>query len=292
MLKGSYVALITPFNQDGGVDYDELKTLINFHVDNGTSGIVVVGTTGESATLSIYERLEVIRQSVAIANGSIPIYAGTGANSTLEAIDFTKEADKLGVSGCLSVTPYYNKPSQRGLYLHFEAIANSTKSPQILYNVPSRTGVDLLPETVGQLSEIDNICALKDSSSDMARVALTKKITPSNFSLLSGDDVTAFTFMSKGGDGVISVTANIVPNIMSSMINSFLNGDISTALECDTMLSEINRAMFLESNPIPVKWAAHKIGLIKNNVLRLPLTSLDEKYIACVSNALKVARCI
>ncbi|CAL4318525.1 4-hydroxy-tetrahydrodipicolinate synthase [Buchnera aphidicola (Pterocallis alni)] len=276
MLTGSIVALITPMDSKGNICKISLKKLITYHMQNNTKAIVTVGTTGESSTLTPEEHHYLVLQTIDFSQGKIPIIAGTGANSTGEAILLTKKIENTGIAACLTVTPYYNKPTQKGLYQHFKSIAESTNIPQILYNVPTRTGCDILPETVIKLSRIHNIIGIKEATGDLSRVYQIKKKVQKDFILLSGDDNTALDFIQLGGDGVISVTANIEAKKMATMCDLALNKDFSNARLINSELTPIHKALFLEPNPIPVKWAAWKLGLIKRNNLRLPLTQLSK----------------
>ncbi len=289
MFSGSIVALITPFDSDGEVDYASLKKLVDFHVAAGTDAIVSVGTTGESATLSIEEHVKVVSKTVEFAEGRIPVIAGTGANATHEAITFSRLFNNTGIKGCLSVTPYYNKPTQEGLYLHYKAIAEETDIPQILYNVPGRTAVDLLPETVARLSEIKVIAGLKDATGDLSRVKKHRELCRDDFVLLSGDDSTGLEFIKLGGNGVISVTNNVAAEDMAKMVHLALNGQFEEAEAINQRLMPLHKNLFVESSPIPVKWAAHQMGLIELGDLRLPLTTLTEKSQPAVVEAMKIA---
>ncbi|CAH0539053.1 4-hydroxy-tetrahydrodipicolinate synthase [Vibrio marisflavi] len=289
MFSGSIVALITPFNHDGEVDFVSLKKLVDFHVDAGTTGIVAVGTTGESATLTVEEHVKVVNKVVEFANGRVPVIAGTGANATHEAVTFSRLLNDSGIAGCLSVTPYYNKPTQEGLYQHYKAIAEVSSVPQILYNVPGRTAVDLLPETVARLSKIDNIVALKDATGDLSRIQIHRELCGEDFILLSGDDSTGLDFVKQGGQGVISVTNNIAAADMAKMMQLALDGNFEDAEIINQRLMALHKNLFIESSPIPVKWAAHQMGLIAGGDLRLPLTQLSEQAIPVVTKALSEA---
>lgn len=289
MFSGSIVALLTPFNSDGEVDYDSLKNLVEFHVESGTDGIVAVGTTGESATLTVEEHVKVVNKVVEFAAGRIQVIAGTGANATHEAVTFSRLLNDSGIDGILSVTPYYNKPTQEGLYLHYKAVAEVSEVPVILYNVPGRTVVDLLPETVARLSKIDKIVALKDATGDLERVAIHRELCDENFVLLSGDDATGLEFVRLGGDGVISVSNNIAAADMAKLFKLAKEGRFEEATEIDNRLTKLHKNLFIESSPIPVKWAAHKMGLIANGSLRLPLTELTDSAKPTVLEALNDA---
>ncbi|WP_295165266.1 4-hydroxy-tetrahydrodipicolinate synthase [uncultured Buchnera sp.] len=274
MFKGSIVALITPMDEKGQICRSSLKKLINYHIFNKTQAIVSVGTTGESATLSQEEHIHVVMLTLELSDERIPIIAGTGANATTEAISLTKRFEKSGISGCLTVTPYYNRPTQEGLYQHFKAISEHTELPQILYNVPSRTGCDLLPETVARLSQLKNIIGIKEATGDLSRINKIKELVQNDFLLISGDDATALDFMQLGGQGVISVTANIAAKEMRKMCSYALKGDFISARSVNKRLMLLHEALFIEPNPIPIKWLAKKIGLIKNDTLRLPMTPI------------------
>jgi 4-hydroxy-tetrahydrodipicolinate synthase len=288
MFRGSIVALITPMDADGGIDDASLKRLVDFHVEAGTTAIVSVGTTGESATLDESEHCRVIGLTVELAAGRIPVIAGTGANSTREAITLTRCAKACGAAAALLVTPYYNKPTQEGLYLHHKAIAEAVDLPQILYNVPGRTACDMLPDTVARLAEVDNIIGLKDATGDLKRVAQLRAGCGDGFALYSGDDATACDFMLLGGDGVISVTANLAPRLMQDMCQAALADRRREARAINQRLDALHRDLFVQSNPIPVKWAAVAMGLCGPGI-RLPLTALSEQHHARVRAALEQA---
>ncbi|VFP78046.1 4-hydroxy-tetrahydrodipicolinate synthase [Buchnera aphidicola (Cinara cuneomaculata)] len=277
MFKGSMVALITPMDNKGNICKKSLKKIINYHIDNKTNAIISVGTTGESATLTRKEHTNVIMHTLEFADEKIPIIAGTGSNATSESILLTKKLEKSGVSGCLSVTPYYNRPTQQGLYLHFKAISENTCLPQILYNVPNRTGCNLLPETIAKLSHYKNIIGLKDASGDLSRINQIKKLVKNDFLLISGDDTTALDFIQLGGIGVISVTANIAANYMTKMCTLALQGDFIKARKINQKLNLLHHLLFKETNPIPIKWATKYVGLIESDSLRLPMTPLLKK---------------
>ncbi|HDL5700335.1 TPA: 4-hydroxy-tetrahydrodipicolinate synthase [Mannheimia haemolytica] len=288
LFHGSIVALVTPMTH-GEVDYQDLKKLVEYHIQAGSHAIVSVGTTGESTTLSIDENVKVIKKTVEFADGRIPIIAGTGSNATSEAITMTKLLANSGVAGCLSVVPYYNKPTQEGMYLHYKAIAESTDLPQILYNVPGRTGSDLKPETIGRLAKIENIVAVKEATGDLSRLPLIKQLAGEDFIFLSGDDATGFESMKLGGQGVISVTNNVAAADMAKMCELALAGKFAEAEEINNRLMALHHDLFVESNPIPVKWAAYKLGLISEPNLRLPLTTLSESAQPIVLKALQQA---
>ncbi|MDV5172390.1 4-hydroxy-tetrahydrodipicolinate synthase [Photobacterium rosenbergii] len=289
MFSGSMVALITPLDEAGEVDYASLASLVEYHIAAGTDAIVAVGTTGESATLTVDEHVKVVLKTLEYAQGRIPVIAGTGANATHEAITFSKLFSGTGVAGCLTVTPYYNKPTQEGLYQHFKAIAEATDLPQILYNVPGRTAVDLLPETVARLAKIENIVGIKDATADLSRVQKTRELCGEDFIQLSGDDATGLDFVAKGGHGVISVTANVAAADMAQMFKLALSGQMDAAIDINQRLMPLHKQLFVESNPIPVKWAAHQLGLVSHGTLRLPLTELSESAQPAVAEALKDA---
>jgi 4-hydroxy-tetrahydrodipicolinate synthase len=289
MISGSIVALVTPMHSGSlKVDWDALKRLVDWHIEQGTSSIVAVGTTGESATLNVEEHAEVIRFVVEHAAGRIPVIAGTGANSTAEAIALTEGAQHAGADACLLVTPYYNKPTQEGLYQHFKAIADAVDIDQILYNVPGRTACDLLPETVLRLADVSNIIGIKEATGDMARARQLIEQCPDDFAIYSGDDHSARELMLMGGHGDISVTANVAPKMMSDMCAAALAGDAKAAEGLDKILAPVHDAMFVESNPIPVKWAVSYLGLM-DDAIRLPMTGLSEQYQPMVVEALKNA---
>lgn len=289
MITGSIVALVTPMIPDSlDVDWDALERLIEWHIEQGTHAIVAVGTTGESATLSVEEHSQVIRAVVQISKGRIAVIAGTGANCTREAIELTEAAKTAGADACLLVTPYYNKPTQEGLYQHFKAIAEAVDIAQILYNVPGRTACDMLPETVIRLSALENIVGIKEATGDLARAAELIDQAPDNFAIYSGDDHSARELILLGGHGDISVTANVAPRKMSQMCEAALAGDAEKALVIDRQLLPVHDAMFVESNPIPVKWAVSQQGMI-SDAIRLPLTQLSASNQVKVLQALKAA---
>lgn len=288
MFSGSMVALVTPMRADGSLDNDCLHKLVEFHIENGTDGIVAVGTTGESATLNVEEHCDVIRQVVEQVNGRIPVIAGTGANSTAEAIELSGYAKDLGVDAVLLVTPYYNKPTQEGLYLHYKAIAEAVDIPQILYNVPSRTACDLLPETVARLSEIENIVGIKEATGDLSRVSQIKALCGDKLELYTGEDANTVDFILAGGQGVISVTANVAPAAMHLMCKAALAGDEQQARAINSTLALLHKNLFLEANPIPVKWALAEMNMIPVGI-RLPMTVLSETYHQSVRDALNAA---
>lgn len=277
MISGSMVALATPMDAQGALDWQALTKLVDFHVQEGTSALVAVGTTGESATLNVEEHIEVIRRVVDQVNGRIPVIAGTGANCTREAVILTKNAQKVGVDACLLVTPYYNKPTQEGLYQHFKHVAEAVDIPQILYNVPGRTVCDMLADTVVRLSAIDNIVGIKEATGDISRAKDIIARVPSDFYVYSGDDATAYELMLAGGKGNISVTANIAPRAIQELCEAAMAGDAEKAKTLNDRLMPLHTNLFLEANPIPVKWALHEMGLIEAGI-RLPLTWFSEQY--------------
>ena len=285
IFKGSMVAIVTPMREDGSLDFVSLKNLIEFHIENKTDVIISVGTTGESATLDFEEHSQVIKKTIDLVDGRIPVIAGTGANSTSEAIELTKSAKKNGADGCLLVTPYYNKPTQEGLYQHYKKIADEVDIPQILYNVPGRTSVDMLPETVFRLSSHKNIIGIKEASGNKERSQSLMKSCSDNMKIFTGDDKTSMSDIADGFSGNISVTANVAPNAMHLMCKNASNGNIDKASEINAKLDILHDSLFCESNPIPVKWCLNKMGLIKKGI-RLPLTWMDSKYDNLMSEAL------
>ncbi|BBM00521.1 4-hydroxy-tetrahydrodipicolinate synthase [Microbulbifer sp. GL-2] len=288
MFTGSMVALATPMYADGSLDWDSLRNLVEWHIEQGTRALVAVGTTGESATLDVNEHIEVIRRVVDQVAGRIPVIAGTGANSTSEAIELTENAARCGADACLLVTPYYNKPTQEGLFQHYRAIAKAVAIPQILYNVPGRTAVDMLPETVQRLAAIGNIVGIKEATGDLERAKVLLDTLPEGFAVYSGDDCTAMELILLGGQGDISVTANVAPAAVAQMCEAALTGDAVTARAIDQRIQILHKALFLESNPIPVKWALREMGRIDGGI-RLPLTSLSPEHHATVREALRSA---
>jgi 4-hydroxy-tetrahydrodipicolinate synthase len=281
-LQGSFVALVTPMNSDGSLDFNALEDLIEWHIESGTNGIVAVGTTGESATVSVPEHIKIIEKTVSFSAGRVPVIAGTGANSTLEAINLTQSAASIGADYALVVTPYYNKPNQEGLFQHFSKIADSVDIPQILYNVPSRTACDLKPDTVMRLSNHSNIIGIKEAVDDKERLAELISISQSkmgqkHFSIFSGDDPTFNHFMSIGGDGVISVAANIIPRHIARICSLNLSKQFNDAIELDSNFKNLYELLFIESNPIPVKWMLHKMNKIQSGI-RLPLIHFSNDF--------------
>ncbi len=288
MFHGSMVALVTPMHADGGLDWEALERLVEFHVENGTDAIVAVGTTGESATLDEAEHCQVIRFVVEKVRGRLPVIAGTGSNSTREAIDLTRCAMEAGADACLLVTPYYNKPTQEGLYRHYKAVAEAVAIPQILYNVPGRTAVDLLPETVARLAPIANIVGIKEASGQVARVREILDRCDGALEVYSGDDALALDTVAAGGKGVISVTANVAPAAMHRAMAEALAGEMEAARRTNAPLEGLHKALFCESNPIPVKWALQRMGLIGPGI-RLPLTPLAASCHDTVLQAMEAA---
>lgn len=289
MFQGSMVALVTPMQSDGTVDDGALTQLIEFHVKNSTDAIIAVGTTGESATLNEQEHCALVKRIVELAAGRIPVIAGTGANSTVEAITLTRCAKEAGVDACLLVTPYYNKPTQEGLYLHYKAVAEAVDIPQILYNVPGRTAVDMLPETVERLSEITNIIGVKEATGDISRITDIISRCGKEFEVYSGDDATALDAILAGAKGDISVTANIAPAEMHEMCTAALNADVEKATAINKNLRGLHEKLFLESSPIPVKWALFEMGLIPAGI-RLPLTVFSGQHHDTLRQAMRQAK--
>ncbi|WP_457969862.1 4-hydroxy-tetrahydrodipicolinate synthase [Acinetobacter calcoaceticus] len=287
-IQGSIVAIVTPMLKDGGVDWKGLEKLVEWHIEQGTNSIVAVGTTGEASTLSMEEHTQVIKEIIRVANKRIPIIAGTGANSTREAIELTKAAKDLGADAALLVTPYYNKPTQEGLYQHYKAIAEAVELPLILYNVPGRTGVDLANDTAVRLAEISNIVGIKDATGDVPRGKALIDALDGKMAVYSGDDETAWELMLLGADGNISVTANVAPKAMSEVCAVAIAKDEQQAKTINNKIANLHNILFCESNPIPVKWALHEMGLIDTGI-RLPLTPLAEQYREPLRNALKDA---
>ncbi len=288
MFHGSMVALVTPMQADGALDPESLRRLVEFHIEQGSNAIVAVGTTGESATLDEQEHCRVIRQTVDFTAGRIPVIAGTGANSTTEAIGLTRCAMQAGADACLLVTPYYNKPTQEGLYLHHKAIAEAVPIPQILYNVPGRTACDMQPDTVARLAGIPNIIGIKEATGNLERAGEILAYCGDKIDLYAGDDATAMELMLMGGKGVISVTANVAPRLMREMCAAALAGDRTQASNINDRLMALHQDLFIESNPIPVKWALQQMGLIPPGI-RLPLTPLSAAAHGRVRRALQQA---
>ena len=292
MFTGSLVAVVTPMKRGVGpdtpLDVESLAHLLEYHIEQNTDGIVAVGTTGESATLMPDEHCQVIKRVVDIVNRRVPVIAGTGANSTIEAVELTAYAKEAGADACLLVTPYYNKPTQQGLYEHFRVVAERVSIPQILYNVPGRTACDMLPETVSRLAGIDNIIGIKEATGELSRVKALRDGCGDGFLLLSGDDETACDFMLMGGDGVISVTANVAPAAMHELCRLATAGHREAARALDAKLLGLHQALFLEANPIPAKWAVQRLGLVEAGI-RLPMTWLSAHYQARVEAAMRQA---
>jgi 4-hydroxy-tetrahydrodipicolinate synthase len=288
MITGSLVAIVTPMHEDGRLDMGRFRSLIDFHVAEGTDGVVVVGTTGESPTVDFDEHKELIRVAVEHAKGRIPVIAGTGANSTAEAIELTASAKQAGADACLSVVPYYNKPTQEGLYRHFRAIAEAVDIPVILYNVPGRTVADLGNDATIRLAQIPNIVGIKDATGSMERAADLLARIPAGFAVYSGDDASALGLMLLGGHGVISVTANVAPRLMHAMCAAALAGDLAKARDANNRLLALHTKLFVEANPIPVKWAVAELGLMEPGV-RLPLTPLSPSHYETIRDAMRRA---
>ncbi|MGI9228015.1 MAG: 4-hydroxy-tetrahydrodipicolinate synthase [Gammaproteobacteria bacterium] len=291
MFKGSMVAIATPMHEGGAIDYDSLAKYVEFHIENESDALVPAGTTGESATLDHEEHCEVIRFVVEQVNGRIPVIAGTGANSTHEAITLTQCAKDAGADACLLVTPYYNKPTQEGLILHHQAIAAAVDIPQILYNVPGRTACDMLPDTAITLSQTNNIIGIKEATGDISRCEKILADARDEFLLISGDDATAMEFLLAGGHGVITVTGNVTPKLFHDMCMACLEGDRTKAEHINSKLESLNKNLFLESNPIPVKWCLSEMRLFPTG-MRLPMTQLSKVHHETLRNALRIAGCI
>ncbi|CAN5319346.1 4-hydroxy-tetrahydrodipicolinate synthase [soil metagenome] len=287
-LRGSQVALVTPMHSDGAIDQDGFARLIDWHADRGTTAVVVAGTTGESPTLTTAEKLGLFRRAVSEARGRLPIIAGTGSSSTAATVDLTRQAADTGVDAVLVVTPSYNRPTQEGLFCHFSAVADASAVPVLLYNVPGRTGCDLLPATVARLAAHPRIVGIKEATGGVARPREIRQLCDEEFLILSGDDPTACEMLLDGGDGVISVTANIAPAVMREMCEAALRADRAGACAADARLRELHSALFVEANPMPVKWALARLGLIQNGI-RLPLTPLDDSHERAMESALVTA---
>jgi 4-hydroxy-tetrahydrodipicolinate synthase len=290
MFRGSYVALITPMTDNGLVDYAGLKQLVEYQITDGTDGLVIMGTTGEAATIPFPEQLQVLAAVIEQVAGRCQVLAGNGSNSTAEAVEKTLKLNEFAIDGFLTVTPYYNKPTQKGMVAHFKAVAAAAAKPVLLYNVPGRTGVDLLAATAGELSQVDNIVGIKEATGSMARLAELQQCCKKGFSLLSGDDATAAEFVLKGGDGVISVTTNVAPKGMTAMIQAALAGNRAEAEAVDVQLQALHRDLFIESNPIPTKWALRRMGFIQSDFARLPLTQLEPIHQVVIEQALQQAK--
>ena len=291
MLQGSMVAIVTPMFDDGGLDLDALRALIDWHIKAGTDGIVIVGTTGESPTVDFDEHCLLIKTTVEHVNGRIAVIAGTGANSTSEAIELTQKAKNLDVDACLLVTPYYNKPSQEGLYQHFAAVAGAVDIPQILYNVPGRTSCDLSNDTVLRLAKVNNIVGIKDATGGIERGTDLLLRSPKEFAIYSGDDATGMALMLLGGQGVISVTANVAPKLMHEMCVAAMSGKVKEACGINAKLFGLHQKLFAEANPTPVKWVLQQMGLIKSGI-RLPMVNLSAQYHDVLRAAMKSAEII
>lgn len=288
MITGSIVALVTPMHADGSIDFDGLDSLVEWHIAEGTNAIVPVGTTGESATVTAEEHCAVMKRVIDVVAGRIPVIAGTGSNSTQEAIEFTSAAKEMGADACLLVTPYYNKPTQEGLFRHYEAIARAVSLPQVLYNVPSRTACDMLPETVARLAALDEVIAIKEATGDVNRTLEILELCGSELVVYSGDDATAVDLMLNGAKGTISVTANVAPAAMAAVCAAAVDGDADLAGSLNEKLMGLHTGLFVEANPIPVKWALAEMGRI-GSAIRLPLTPLSEEFHEAIRAALQQA---
>ena len=289
MFDGSWVALITPMTTQGQIDYTGLQRLVDFHLKNGTAGLVLMGTTGEAATISLDEQLDVLRAVIAQVKGKMALVAGNGANDTAEAVRKTKIMSTLAIDGFLTVTPYYNKPTQKGMLLHYQAVAAATDKAVLLYNVPGRTGVDMQASTVAELATVSNIVGIKEATGSMARLTELQQLCPADFLLLSGDDASAAQFMLQGGQGVISVTTNVAPKAMAELCQAARAGDVERSQRVDDTLQALHRDLFIESNPIPTKWALKRMGLINSDMMRLPLTQLEPIHYGVIEQALSQA---
>lgn len=288
MFQGSLVALVTPFDGNNRVDYTSLKRLVDFHVEQGSAGLVIAGTTGESPTLERSEHIELIGRSIEIASGRIPIVAGTGSNSTSQSVDLTIAVADPGLAAYMVVVPYYNKPTQEGIFRHYSAIADAAEKPVLMYNVPGRTVADMLPETVGRLAKHGNIFGLKEATGDIDRLKQIQAVVDETFMLYSGDDFTLRPFIEQGGHGVVTVSGNVVPRQVATLCKLAREGKATEARALDDTLQPLNKALFSESNPIPVKWAVSKMGLIAPHI-RLPLTPFSEQYHAAMLSAMRTA---
>lgn len=288
MIKGSLVALVTPMHEDGSLDWDRYRALIEFHIANQTDGLVVVGTTGESPTVDFDEHCKLIEVAVQTAKGRLPVIAGTGANSTREAVELTASAKKAGADACLLVAPYYNKPGQEGLYLHFKAVAEAVDIPQIIYNVPGRTVADIANDTALRLAQVPNIVGIKDATGNLQRGTDLILRAPKDFAIYSGDDASALALLLLGGHGVISVTANVAPKLMHEMCVAAFNGQLEAARAANAKLFGLHEKLFVEANPIPVKWCVQRMGLIEAGI-RLPLTPLVPAFHAALNQAMQQA---
>jgi 4-hydroxy-tetrahydrodipicolinate synthase len=288
VFKGSLVALVTPFDANNRVDYASLKRLIDFHVEHGTNGLVIAGTTGESATLTRSEHIELIGRALEIADGRLPIIAGTGSNSTAQTIELSLAVAEPRIAAYLVVVPYYNKPTQEGLFRHFTAIADAVDKPVILYNVPGRTVADMQPETVARLAGHDNILGIKEATGDLERLAAIRRLVPDDFRLYSGDDFTLRQFIEQGGHGVVTVSGNVAPRQVAELCELAASGQSKAAAALDNTLQALNKALFAESNPIPVKWAVSEMGLMAPYI-RLPLTPYSQQYHEAMRKAMQTA---
>jgi 4-hydroxy-tetrahydrodipicolinate synthase len=288
VFQGSLVALVTPFDGNNRVDYTSLKRLVDFHVEQGSAGLVIAGTTGESPTLERSEHIELIGRSIEIASGRIPIVAGTGSNSTSQSVDLTIAVADPGLAAYMVVVPYYNKPTQEGIFRHYSAIADAAEKPVLMYNVPGRTVADMLPETVGRLAKHGNIFALKEATGDIDRLKQIQAVVDETFMLYSGDDFTLRPFIEQGGHGVVTVSGNVVPRQVATLCKLAREGKATEARALDDTLQPLNKALFSESNPIPVKWAVSKMGLMAPHI-RLPLTPFSEQYHAAMLSAMRTA---
>ena len=288
MFQGSLVALVTPFDGNNRVDYTSLKRLIEFHVEQGSSGLVIAGTTGESPTLKRSEHIELIGRSIEIAAGRLPVIAGTGSNSTFQSIELSRAVTDPGIAAYMAVVPYYNKPTQEGIFLHYSAIADAIDKPLLMYNVPGRTVADMLPETVGRLAKHDNIFGLKEATGDIDRLKQIQDVVDDRFRLYSGDDFTLRPFIEQGGHGVITVSGNVVPRQVATLCKLAREGKAEEAKALDATLQPLNKLLFVESNPIPVKWAVSEMGLISPHI-RLPLTPYSEQYHENMRSAMRTA---
>ena len=288
MFQGSLVALVTPFDGNNRVDYTSLKRLVDFHVEKGSAGLVIAGTTGESPTLERSEHIELIGRSIEIADGRIPIVAGTGSNSTSQSVDLTLAVTDPGLAAYMAVVPYYNKPTQEGIFRHYSAIADAAEKPVLMYNVPGRTVADMLPETVGRLAKHGNIFGLKEATGDIDRLKQIQAVVDETFMLYSGDDFTLRPFIEQGGHGVVTVSGNVVPRQVATLCELARDGKAAEAKALDDTLQPLNKALFCESNPIPVKWAVSKMGLMAPHI-RLPLTPFSEQYHEAMLSAMRTA---
>ncbi|HQN64077.1 MAG TPA: 4-hydroxy-tetrahydrodipicolinate synthase [Methylophilus sp.] len=291
MFQGSLVAIVTPMYPDGSLDLPALRSLIDWHIESGTDGIVIVGTTGESPTVDVEEHCQLIQTTVQYVNKRIPVIAGTGANSTQEAIELTQQAKSLGADACLLVAPYYNKPTQEGLYQHFSAVAKAVDIPQILYNVPGRTGCDINNDTVIRLAQVKNIVGIKDATGGLERGTDLINRSPEGFVVYSGDDATSLPLMMMGAKGVISVTANVAPKLMHEMCMAALDEDFELARGINAKLFGLHQKLFVEANPIPVKWVLQEMGLIQSGI-RLPLVTLSSQFHELLRSAMRAAAVI